>query len=56
VPFSFAGISSGNSSCGLRNSSVANFKVLIGLPCIFHLSCFFRYFCLMLVLSKNLAA
>jgi glycyl-tRNA synthetase len=27
VPFSFAGISSGNSSCGLRNSSVANFKV-----------------------------
>ncbi|RLM54945.1 glycine--tRNA ligase, chloroplastic/mitochondrial 2 [Panicum miliaceum] len=26
VPFSFAGISSGNSSCGLRNSSVANFK------------------------------
>ncbi|CAN6202867.1 unnamed protein product [Urochloa humidicola] len=27
VPFSFAGISSGNSSCGLRNSSTANFKV-----------------------------
>ncbi|KAF8662027.1 hypothetical protein HU200_056562 [Digitaria exilis] len=27
VPFSFAGISSGNSSCGLRNSSAANFKV-----------------------------
>ncbi|KAJ1257510.1 hypothetical protein BS78_10G001800 [Paspalum vaginatum] len=27
VPFSFAGISSGNQSCGLRNSSLANFKV-----------------------------
>jgi len=26
---------SGNSSFGLRNSSVANFKVLIGLPCMF---------------------
>ncbi|XP_062233860.1 glycine--tRNA ligase, chloroplastic/mitochondrial 2 isoform X2 [Phragmites australis] len=27
VPFSFASISSGNRSCGLRNSSLANFKV-----------------------------
>ncbi|KAE8788979.1 glycine--tRNA ligase, chloroplastic/mitochondrial 2 [Hordeum vulgare] len=27
VPFSFAGISSGSQSCGLRNSSLANFKV-----------------------------
>lgn len=27
VPFYFAGISSGNQSCGLRNSSLANFKV-----------------------------
>jgi glycyl-tRNA synthetase beta subunit len=27
VPFCFAGISSGNQSCGLRNSSLANFKV-----------------------------
>ncbi|XBI77548.1 hypothetical protein VPH35_070628 [Triticum aestivum] len=27
VPFSFAGISSGSQSCGLRNSSSANFKV-----------------------------
>ncbi|TVU12952.1 hypothetical protein EJB05_46619 [Eragrostis curvula] len=27
VPFSFAGISSGNQSCGLRNSPLANFKV-----------------------------
>ncbi|GJN29961.1 hypothetical protein PR202_gb18231 [Eleusine coracana subsp. coracana] len=27
MPFSFAGISSGNQSCGLRNSPLANFKV-----------------------------
>ncbi|TVU12953.1 hypothetical protein EJB05_46620 [Eragrostis curvula] len=27
VPFSFAGISSGNQSCGLHNSPLANFKV-----------------------------
>ncbi|KAM0920529.1 hypothetical protein ACQ4PT_007477 [Festuca glaucescens] len=27
VPFSFAGISSGSQSCGLRNSSLASFKV-----------------------------
>uniref|UniRef100_A0A0D9WKS8 glycine--tRNA ligase n=1 Tax=Leersia perrieri TaxID=77586 RepID=A0A0D9WKS8_9ORYZ len=27
VPFCFAGIPSGNQSCGLRNSSLANFKV-----------------------------
>ena len=38
-------IGSGNQSCGLRNSSLANFEVLIGLfVCIFHLFCFFCNF------------